>query len=250
MVHEWVHRRDFLRMGSAAAAGIAATRLSAGTLNKVTRIEGVDPILSVGFADVTTSDSARLIAAGRLPSGDSRFGSNAARVTVHGLWETDASRSAASAVYVSAFFHDAGAAVPFMAWSSVSPRLHFTMDLAGRDRLSLGIERERIVRARALDSRMAKLLGFRRDGAEELPRLDALEQSGGLCELQLGRGAGMKLRAGTYVVALRRTPWDRTPDWRSIRVDAKELRAGGESVLRVGDAPVAFDYLVFSVSHA
>lgn len=237
MEHNSLDRREFLLIGSAAAVGMAAVSASAGTLNAVARIEGVDPILSIGFA---AADADRAVAAESLSFGDASF-AGAARVTIHGLWRAE-TQAAPRAVHVSAFYPVGNERVPFLAWSSnasVAPRLSFNVGLDGRDSLALGIERERLV-SRLRHTRLGRLLA----PAEEMPDAAAIERAGGLATLG---SEGMKLRRGTYFVALRNKSNDRKPDWSSLSVDSAELRAGGETVLRHAGRGVDFDYLAVSV---
>src|SRR6184192_3377659 len=87
-------RRDFLVLGSAAVAGVAASSLSAGTIRGIANPEA-GPILSVGFTDAVEREgkkhkvvrSSALHAAHRLRFADAGFRNGAARLTVHGLWE-------------------------------------------------------------------------------------------------------------------------------------------------------------------
>ena len=230
-------RRDFLLISSVAAVGIATVGVSAGPLNPLVRVDGVDPILSVGFAAV---DAVRTVSAETLRFGDASF-AHAARLTVHGLWRAE-SQAAAQAVHVSAFYPNGSDRRPFMAWSSgasTAPRVSFTMNFAGQESMALGIERERLVSSRFRRSRFGRVLA-----SKDVPDAAVIERSGGLTTFG---NAGMKLRQGTYFFALRSAKSDRTPDWASISVDGAQLRAGAESVLHRGSGKVNFDYVAVSV---
>jgi hypothetical protein len=240
MEHQSLDRRDFLLIGSAAAVGIATVGVSAKPLNALARIDGTDPILSVGFA---AADASHAVAADSLRFGDASL-ADAVRVTVHGLWRAE-SQAASTAVHVSAFYPNGSDRLPFMAWSSnasSSARVSFTMQFAGRESLALGIERERLVSSRFRRSRLGRALV-----SSDVPNAAVIERSGGLTAFG---SEGMKLRHGTYFFALRNAKSDRTPDWASLSVDAEQLRAGGDSVLRRSGGKVGFDYVAVSVGPA
>lgn len=237
MEHKSLDRREFMLIGSAAAVGVAASNVSAGTLHSIARVEGANPVLSIGFA---AADDAHAVAADSLRFADGSF-ADAARVTVHGLTRAE-SQAAPVSVSVSAFFENHGQPIPFLAWTSAastSPRVNFTMALSEGGTLPFGIESERLVPFHSPRARLSRFLS-----PKQLPDAAALERGGGLCTLG---GKDVKLRRGTYFIALRRNASDRTPDWRSISVDAEQLRTGGDSVLRRGNRNVDFDYVAVSV---
>lgn len=238
MEHQSLDRRNFMLIGSAAAVGIATAGVSASPLNAFARIDGADPILSVGFV---AADASQAVAANTLRFGDASL-ADAVRVTVHGLWRAD-SQAAPTAVHVSAFFPDGNERIPFMAWSSTassSPRVSFTMNFAGRESLALGIERERLVSSRFRRSRFGRMLA-----SPDVLDAAVIERGGGLTAFG---NDGMKLRRGTYFFALRGAKSDRTPNWASLSLDAEQLRAGGDSVLRRSSGKVNFDYVAVSVA--
>ena len=115
MEHQSLDRRDFLLIGSAAAVGIATVGVSASPLNALARIDGTDPILSVGFA---AADASQAVAADSLRFGDASL-TDAVQVTVHGLWRAE-SQAAPTAVHVSALYPNGSDRIPFMAWSSTA----------------------------------------------------------------------------------------------------------------------------------
>ncbi|HEU4887234.1 MAG TPA: hypothetical protein VFV49_05060 [Thermoanaerobaculia bacterium] len=238
MEHQSLDRRDFLLIGSAAAVGIATVGVSASPLNAITRTDGADPILSVGFAATNASQA---VAADSLLFGDASL-AHSVRVTVHGLWRAE-SQAAPTAVHVSAFYPNGNDRNPFMAWSSnasSAPRVSFTMNFAGRESLALGIERERLVSSRFRRSRLGRVLA----PSQDVPDASVIERNGGLATFG---SEGMKLHRGTYFFALRGAKSDRIPNWASLSVDAEQLRAGGDSVLRSSSGKVGFDYVAVSV---
>ncbi|HEX7151340.1 MAG TPA: hypothetical protein VF618_07610 [Thermoanaerobaculia bacterium] len=247
-----MHRRDFLRLGTTAAVGVAATGASAGTLRKLVTVEGASPLLSIGFASHGEGESQRLVDAERLRSGDSGFGASGARVTIDGFRRAEQRRTSPSEVHVSAFFDEDGRALPFLAWghsarsTKGSSRATFTMPVNGREHLPLGIERRRpLPVAGAPANRFSRMFAEARP-KEALPEMSVLEKSNSLVKFAVGNAPGVKLRRGTYFLALRESLWDGAPDWRTITVD----NSGARPVLRRGDAPVDFDYIVVSVDYA
>ncbi|MFP5245379.1 MAG: hypothetical protein ACLGH0_01705 [Thermoanaerobaculia bacterium] len=236
-----MHRRQFLVLSSTAVAGIAATSVSAGTPGALTMLKGPGPVLSVGFVNSDAAEGTRVVPAERIGLTDVRFRQSGARVTVHGLSRSATRRQQAAGVSLIAFFDTNGQRLPFIAWSGVSgARVNFRVPVDADGAISFGVERTQLTSIlREPARRFASIFtAARSQAAAEVPQHDVLERSGSVCRL----GADVKLRRGTYFIALRETTRDRVPDWGSLSVAGSSLRRGNE--------PVDFDYLVLSVDHA
>ena len=243
-----LHRREFLMLGSAATVGVAAS-MSASTAGPLGLLMPSRPQLSVGFADLSEGTPQRIRRADELHFGDARFVASDARVTVHGLWRPESRRNTPSKVNVSVFHAVGGTTVPFLAWqharNSGASTVTFRTPVHADGTLPIGIEHSRpfsliAARARRLGSMFATAAPM------DVPSQQVLAGNGSLCALAAA-GSGLKLRRGTYFVAL--LDGGSQPQWHSITAGT-DLNVRSESVLRTGNAPVDFDYLVISIDRA
>ena len=243
-----LHRRDFLILGSAATLGIAAVS-SADTTGALAILAPARDRFSVGFASPASGETQRLRPAERV-SGDSDFLSGSARVTVHGLWRPE-SRSAVPANVAVTVFHAVGdTTVPFLAWQhsgiSSAARVSFTTPVQPDGTLPIGIESSRAFSfLTEPQRRFSRLFRTVPDHDVDLPVQSALAKSGQLCSLGAQGSRGLKLRRGTYFVAL----GEAQPNWNMITAGTS-LNVRSETVLHHGSVPVDFDYLVISVDRA
>ena len=243
-----LHRRDFLVFGSAAVFGAAASSVTAATLRVVAAPE-VGSVLSVGYAERTAATAASsVVPAKALRLSDGSFRHSGARVLVHGLSSTSNSQSVA--VQLSTFAPTADGAVPFLAWSHstnrsrtiTSPRVSFLAALDENGTLPIAIERHEAA------SRFGRMfLQQVQPATEALPDLATLEQNGNVCRLSSGDTGDVRLRAGTYFIALRRTSSDRQPDWSSIEIDPTV--ADASDALRRNGGPVDFEYVAVTIDY-
>jgi hypothetical protein len=228
-----LHRREFLVLGSAATVGIAAS-VSASTNGPLGMLASARPQLSVGFADLTTGAPQRVR---RAEAGFGERLTGAVRVTVHGLWRPELRRDIASSVDVSVFHALGDVTVPFLAWKqsphSASPRVTFTTTIHPDGTLPVGVEHARPFSLLAAPARRLSKV-FRT--SHDVPVQETLAGSGALCSLT---------RRGTYFVAL--PDGQSQPRWEALTAGV-DLTAS--SILRAGDAPVDFDYLVISIDRA
>lgn len=241
-IEKWaLARRDFLMLGSAAVVGAAASSVTASTIRAVASpVAG--SVLSVGFFDQGIADarSPRLL--------DRGFHHDSARVLIHGFSRPAGSDSPLS-VRVSTFAPIAAGPLPFLAWTHTtdgrsensSPRSSFVVALDAKGTLPIAIERVEPV-SRHL-SRFLRAV----PASTALPDLDALEQSGSVCRLSNSSGSDARLRPGTYFIALRRSSYDRQPDWSSIVID--QTSAVMTDALRRGGRPVDFEYVALTIDH-
>jgi hypothetical protein len=254
-IEKWaLPRRDFLVLGSAAAFSVAASSVTASTLRMVAA-PAAGSILSVGYTERTapvdvSNNAFSVVPAKNLRVSDGSFRHSGARVLVHGL-SSPAKSSEQMAVRLSTFAPAAGGAVPFLAWSHTtdqrgraftSPRVSFIAALDESGTLPISIERSEPAgrwSRRFLQALPATTVA--------LPDLAKLEQSGNVCRLSSGDAGDVRLRAGTYFIALRRSSSDRQPDWRSIDVDPAVKNAS--DALRRNGAPVGFDYVAVTIDY-
>lgn len=246
-----MYRRDFLALSATAVAGIAATGASASTSGALTVLKGTSPVLSVGFAELDSVEGGRVLSADRLPIGDSQFHENGARLTVHGLWRPE-QRLKNGSISLTTFFDVDGQRLPYIAWSgNTGAPVSFRVPVDADGGIRIGIERNSapsILREPA--RRFASIFRTAESqAAPDVPQHDALEQKGSVCRLATN-GSGLKLRRGTYFIALRTDGWDARPDWSSLSLAGDVRNVKGQSVLRRGGHAVDFEYLVVSVDHA
>ncbi len=182
------NRREFLRLGSIAAIGIAAG------LNESVFAAGTDPslpLLSVGFApSLPLSDTTpvRLTDASRLLTPDVGFLSHDARLTVRGSRRSDKYVKDKKGPAIDALFptigSEAGSYPRYGMWSvregAVSGQASFTMPVLATSGLAFEIRRDQAVSP---------------------------------LTLVMGGSGGPKLQRGVYVVAIRETSTDKAPDW-------------------------------------
>lgn len=248
-------RRDFLIMGSAAVAGAAASNLTAGTIAPLA-IPAAGAVLSVGFAGQLAAGSG-LVAAERLRLRDERFLAGGARLTVLGAWQPLVEEPVF--IRFSTFFPHlkAGGRLPFLAWSSaripggvdrVSGPISFVAPLDENGTLPVSVER--VVLSTVPSRRLATLLSSSRaEKAPEVPNLATLEQAGSVCRLSSAEAGGVRLRPGTYFIALRRSIFDRAPNWSSVVIDP-EAGTPANGMLRRGGRPVGFEYVALTIDYA
>jgi hypothetical protein len=252
---EWaLGRRDFLILGTAAAAGAAATSLAAGTISTIVT-PAAGSILSVGFVERLQAD-APVVGAARFRQADAEFLRSGARVTVLGAFRPEALATAPVLIRLSAFYPYVSeqGRLPYMAWShsldargvlNISGGVSFKAPLDENGTLPIAVER-----VDSTPSRFGRLFAVAAPGTESRrPNLAALESRGNVCRLTSGDSGDVRLREGTYFIALRRSNADRAPNWSSISIEGDKVSAPG-GVLRNGERPVPFEYVALSLKYA
>ncbi len=240
-------RRDFLILGSAAAVGLAATAAPANVDGGTESM----PLLSIGFCNAIVSelrDDARrsVVSADRLVAADARIASSGARITVHGFHRAATHRSrpleVAFRTYYPAIDPATNAKTPFFPWVwrsaaqglTSSNRTSFVVPVDLTDSLVLGVDR--IIETPQPVTPLRRMSRFLAGSRNE---------RFGLASLAPRTGAnGLKLRRGTYYVAVREDDADAAPSWMSLRPTA-----GGALRTSAGSEP-AFSYLVLSIEAA
>lgn len=236
-----IGRRDFL-VGTALTVGAVAT-MSASASRPLTVVKTSNPFFSVGFAE---ADGEGVAAADRLRSS---FDGTTARVTIHGLWRGTSRRTPAT-IDVSAWYAVGARSVPYLAWSgsakSASRPVSFRVPVDETGFVALGVEQRPGSVQRKPVSRLGSFFKVN-PGLDEIPRQEKLVEQKSLCRLGTDAGDALKLRPGTYFIALL-DEGDAAPNWHAL--SAGPVRSDDGVVLRRGDAPVDFDYLVVSINAA
>lgn len=246
-----IPRREFLRLGSAAAVGLAATGLSADIAAGITVPM---PLLSAGFCsempeEIGSGDACRVVAADRLRAAERHLAATGARITVHQFRRAAAHRDLPLELSLRAYYPSfdpaTGAKTPVIAWvwrgsahrQFSSNRTAFTVPVDAGDALHLGIDRTIETAPRiSILRRMSGALATRRDERAEIA---AFAPRGG--------ADGLPLRRGTWLLAIRESDADAAPSWSSLHL----ARSGNDFALRTfGGGEPAFSYLIISIDAA
>lgn len=248
-----MRRRDFLRLSSVAAVGVAASAFADDAVQSITEtlMPRPLPLMGVGYWNGTFAEpsSHRLVNAEHLSSGDHAFRGAGARLRIAGFWRAPQHQDEPLTVGVNVHFPVAGAPdgrAPFIAWASVSPARSasptaFTVPVDGSNPIELSVDSA--VRGNAANA-----------GHRELPAPARTESF-----VRIGTSGDdvAKLRCGVYFVAVRESAKDPRPDWTSIHVVAPKdgfLSPNGSGPLVAetlfGRRPVPFSYVVLTADYA
>jgi hypothetical protein len=252
-----IQRRDFLRLGSVAAVGIATSAMAGDLAGSVTGVLAPQslPLLSIGFLDGSLQASGRrVVAAESLSSGDRDFLRAGAALRIAGFWRAETHRATPLSIGVNVHYPNADAPegrTGVLAWACSS---HGRTASAGRTRrLAMPVDEthqiELSVDGRSHDSGMVKLLKNRLSGEGSAPKVEET-----FARLSLSTAGGAKLRRGVYFLAVRESPGDRAPNWSAVRAQAPgsdELVTGsGGPLVDLLGRPVSFSYVVLSAEPA
>jgi hypothetical protein len=197
-----VHRRQFLKVASVAAVGVAFSerRLFAATSS------GIVPLLGVGYAASLPQDgfTVPMADASAILSPDPGFISRGARVTVVGASRAKQYANTAGGIGVDAYFPITGretARFPrFAFWSAANDALtgqvSFRMPALATTGLAFVVRRMRPAAG---------------DGTSNT--VPALETETSPLTLSLGNADGPKLARGVYALAFREENGDSAPNW-------------------------------------
>lgn len=197
-----VHRRQFLKIASVAAVGVAFSerRLFAATSL------GIVPLLSVGYADHLPEDgfTVPMADASTVLSPDPTFINRAARITVAGGSRAKQYANTPGGIGVDAYFPITGREVGkfprFAFWSAVNDAttgpVSFRMPALATTGLTFVVRRMRPTA-----------------GDGELNTVPALEPETSPLTLSLGNADGPKLARGIYALAFREENSDSAPSW-------------------------------------
>ena len=257
-----LRRREFLILSSAGAVGIATSGLASELARATGLTPGMPRPYAIGFSPIlpaVASDAkpqfAAVVPAESLRRGHSEFAGGSARVTVHGFWRAAHERHQPVSVGLGAFYPLADDTIaPLLAWSHTTRRsAALTVPISNDGTLMLDFQMRDPLPAPALygvSRRFTDVLAGSRNSKDTLLTAPAETR----CRLSIGGAAGEpKLQRGTYVVAFRRSVFDPTPAWSSLRLateNGRIVREGSplQHATALGLKPADdVDYFLFSV---
>jgi hypothetical protein len=232
-----IPRREFLRITSAAAMGLAVVAVGERNLFAASA-SGILPLMDVGYAPSLPAAgySVPLVSASSILSPDPHFISSGARVEVIRAMRAASHRNAPGGIAVDAFFPvshrrpDDPLRFGFFSMNgradgdAVSGPLSFTVQVPSTTGVSLVVRRQRPVATAAT--------------ADQPP----LEPEVTPLTLSLGNVAGPKLTRGVYVLAFREEEGDSMADWRRMAI------APADNSYVISGA--TFSYLILHVDYA
>jgi len=234
-----IPRREFLRISSAAAMGLAVVAVGEGKLFAASS-SGIIPLMGVGYAPSLPAAgfSTPLASADSILSPDPRFISTGARVSVVGARRAPGHKNAPGGIAVDALFpvshRQDNDPLRFRFFSiagrpdqdSISGLLSYTVQVPSTSGVSL------VVRHRSPVANAAPLTAP-----------PALESEVTPLTLSLGNVAGPKLTRGVYVLAFREEDGDSmSSNWNRFTL------APSENGYYIADA--TFSYLILNVDYA
>jgi hypothetical protein len=197
-----VHRRQFLKLASVAAVGVAFSERNLFAASS----SGIVPLLGIGYAPSLPKDgfTVPMSDASSILSPDPTFINRAARISVVGGSRAKQHLDAAGGIGVDAYFPITGRASGnyprFRLWSASgstsSGNLSFRMPALATTGLSFAVRRLRPTA-----------------GSTPLNEVPAPEPETSPLTLSLGSVAGPKLARGVYAFAFREEDSDSAPNW-------------------------------------
>jgi hypothetical protein len=197
-----VHRRQFLKVASVAAVGVAFSerRLFAASTS------GIVPLLGVGYADRLPEDgfTVPMADASAVLSPDPTFINRGARIAVVGSSRAKQYANTPGGIGVDAYFpitgREAGKLPRFSFWSAsgetTTANLSFRMPALATTGLTFVVRRMRPT-----------------TGDGDLNAVPVLETETSPLTLSLGNAEGPKLARGVYALAFREENGDSAPSW-------------------------------------
>jgi hypothetical protein len=232
-----VPRREFLRISSVAAVGVAIVTMSDGNLFAATS-SGIVPLMDVGFAPSLPAAgfSIPLNSATSILSPDPRFISTGARIAVVAARRADRHRNEPGGIGVDALFAtnhrqpENPAHFRFFSLSgrtdadTISGPIGFNMPVPSTSGVTLMVKRQR--------------------PTPQAPSTTppAMESEVSPLTLSLGNVAGPKLTRGVYVLAFREEDNDSMSNWSRLSI------ANGDGGYYIAGA--TFSYMILNVDYA
>jgi hypothetical protein len=264
-----IRRREFLKVGSAAAVAFAARNLFADTASPAAT-DTLPTRLSVAFAGGAIDfdhnfDRAgvSLLAGPAMPVGDPRFLHESAKVTILGVWRTKENQKSPLTLGVNAYYPTrmySNGDVVFYAWRQTT----LTGRMARRqasfvipvDDAGLRIELESSIpanRSSLLDSVRSRISTPDATVPSQPRDRAVISAEPNVVTLSIGIERELaKLNRGMYVIALLPAK-AQSPEWQAIRFSPWNLKSedGPVSAMGIlGDSAVPFDYVVLDVDYA
>jgi hypothetical protein len=233
-----IPRREFLRISSVAALGVAVVTISDGNLFAATS-SGIVPLMDIGYAPSLPAAgfSIPLSAADSILSPDPRFISTGARISVVAAKRADRHRNAPGGIGVDALFatnHRQPDNPSHFRFFSVNGRadadtisgpVSFNMPVPSTSGVTLMVTRQRPSTSQ--------------EAASTPP---PIESEVSPLTLSLGNVAGPKLTRGVYVLAFREEDSDSMSNWSRLSI------AKGDAGYYIPGA--TFSYLLLNVDYA
>lgn len=232
-----IPRREFLRISSVAAVGVAIVTMSDGNLFAATS-SGIVPLMDVGYAPSLPAAgfSIPLNSADSILSPDPRFISTGARVSVVAAKRADRHRNEPGGIGVDALFatnHRQPDNPSHFRFFSVNGRadadtisgpVSFNMPVPSTSGVTLMVTRQRAT------------------PQEPSTTPPPIESEASALTLSLGNVAGPKLARGVYVLAFREENSDSMSNWNRLSI------ANGDGGYYIAGA--TFSYLLLNVDYA
>ena len=235
-----IPRREFLRLSSVAAIGVAVASISERKAFAAATDSGIVPLMSVGYAPSLplAGYSIPLASADSILSPDPRFISTGAHISIVGSKRAGSHANVPGGIGVDALFPvnhrqpEDPARFRFFSISgrpdndSISGPVSFTMPVLSTSGVSLLVRRQRPALAQATPSATPP----------------ALESEVSPITLSLGNVAGPKLTRGVYAFAFREEESDSMSNWGRL-----SIAPSGDGYIIPG---ATFSYLLLNVDYA
>jgi hypothetical protein len=233
-----IPRREFLRVSSAAAIGVAVVTMSDGKLFAATS-SGIVPLMDVGYAPSlpAAAFSVSLSSADSILSPDPRFISTGARIAVVGAKRAERHQNAPGGIGVDALFatnhRQPDNPLHFKFFSvnggadadTISGPVSFNMPVPSTSGVTLMVRRQRAT-----------------PSPEASATPPPIESEVSPLTLSLGNVAGPKLARGVYVLAFREENSDSMSNWSRLSL------AHSDSGYYISGA--TFSYVLLNVDYA
>ncbi|HXH39449.1 MAG TPA: hypothetical protein VNN08_12540 [Thermoanaerobaculia bacterium] len=236
-VSNGIPRREFLRVSSVAALGIAVVSVSERNLFAASS-SGIVPLMDVGYAPSLplAGYSVPLASASSILSPDPRFIGSGARISVVGAGRAANHKNAPGGIAVDALFPvshrtpDDPSRYRFFSVAgrpdgdAISGQLSFTIQVPATSGVSLVVRRQRP------------------SSQPESSTPPAIETEASPLTLSLGNVAGPKLTRGVYALAFREEDGDSMSNWGRMAI----APANGGYII----SGATFSYLLLNVDYA
>jgi hypothetical protein len=236
-VSNGIPRREFLRISSVAALGVAVVSIGERKLFAV-ESSGIVPLMDVGYAPSLplAGYSVPLASAASILSPDPRFLSSGARVSVAGAKRAANHANAPGGIAVDALF-------PVSHRSPDEPLHYRFFSVSGRtDTDAISGPLSFTIQASATSGVSFLVRRQRPSTAPETSEPPAIEAEASPVTLSLGNVAGPKLTRGVYVFAFREEAGDSMPSWGRMAV------AHSDNGYYISGA--TFSYVILDVDYA